>query len=277
MKAKADQIRQKALISIYHAESGHPGGILSSIDILTYLFMKELQYVPDQFGQLERDRFILSKGHCAPALYAVAAEVGIIDASRLNGLRKLDHELQGHTHRGSTPWVEASTGSLGQGFSFAIGEALGLRMQNIDNRVYVMLGDGELQEGEAWEGIMFAGHHQLANLCAIVDYNKMQSDDYNENIMGLEPLIDKWQAFRWNVIEINGHDFNEIADAFDRARLVGDKPTVVIAHTLKGKGVSYMEGSPAWHGSLKLSREDLEQALRELGVEESEMEGWING
>jgi len=276
MKQRLDIIRQNSLLSIYHAESGHPGGVLSSIDIIAYLFMREMNYDKNDFTIKKRDRFILSKGHCAPALYAVAAEVGIIDKSRLNGLRKLNHELQGHTHRGTTPWVEASTGSLGQGFSFAIGEAKGLKMQNIDNRVYVMLGDGELQEGEVWEGAMFAGHHDLDNLCAIIDYNKMQSDDLNENIMGLEPLADKWKSFNWHVEEIDGHNFDEIEKAFDQARNTKNKPTVIIAHTVKGKGVSYMEGSPAWHGSLKLSNEDLSQALLELGATEEEIKGYIN-
>ena len=276
MKQRLDIIRQNSLLSIYHAESGHPGGVLSSIDIIAYLFMREMNYDKNDFTIKKRDRFILSKGHCAPALYAVAAEVGIIEKSSLNGLRKLNHELQGHTHRGTTPWVEASTGSLGQGFSFAIGEAKGLKMQNIDNRVYVMLGDGELQEGEVWEGAMFAGHHDLDNLCAIIDYNKMQSDDLNENIMGLEPLADKWKSFNWHVVEIDGHNFDEIEKAFDQARNTKNKPTVIIAHTVKGKGVSYMEGSPAWHGSLKLSNEDLSQALLELGATEEEIKGYIN-
>ena len=276
MEIISNRIRKNSLSSIYHAESGHPGGVLSSIDIITYLFFKEMNYNKNDFSIKERDRFILSKGHCAPALYAVAAEVGIIKKSRLNGLRKLNHELQGHTHRGTTQWVEASTGSLGQGFSFAIGEAKGLKMQKIDNRVYVMLGDGELQEGEVWEGAMFAGHHQLDNLCAIIDYNKMQSDDLNENIMGLEPLADKWKSFNWHVLEIDGHDFDDIEKAFNQARATKNKPTVIIAHTIKGKGVSYMEGSPAWHGSLKLSNEDLSHALLELGATEEEIKGYIN-
>ena len=271
-----NKIRQNSLISIYHAKSGHPGGVLSSIDIIAYLFMEEMKYDKNDFSIKERDRFILSKGHCAPALYAVAAEAGIIDKSYLNGLRKLNHELQGHTHRGTTPWVEASTGSLGQGFSFAIGEAKGLKMQNIDNRVYVMLGDGELQEGEVWEGAMFAGHHKLDNLCAVIDYNKMQSDDLNENIMGLEPLADKWKSFNWHVIEIDGHNFDEIGKAFDEAKTKRNKPSVIIAHTIKGKDVSYMEGSPAWHGSLKLSEEDLTQALLGMGATEKEINEYIN-
>jgi len=270
------KIRINSLLSIYHAKSGHPGGVLSSIDLIAYLFLEEMIYNVNKLNLQTRDRFILSKGHCAPALYAVAAEAGIIDNSRLNGLRKLDHELQGHTHRGATPWVEASTGSLGQGFSFAIGEAKGLKMQNIINRVYVMLGDGELQEGEVWEGAMFASHHKLDNLCAIVDYNKMQSDDLNENIIGLEPLVAKWESFNWHVLEINGHNFDEMRDAFALSRNNKDRPTVIIAHTIKGRGVSYMENSPAWHGSAQLSEDDIIQALSDLGIKGDKIQDYIN-
>jgi transketolase len=266
-----NRIRINSLISIFRAESGHPGGVLSSIDIMAYLFTEGMNYTRDNFEMKSRDRFILSKGHCVPALYAVAAEVGIIPISRLSGLRKLNHELQGHPHRISTPWVEASTGSLGQGFSFAIGEAKGLEMQGIKNRVYVMLGDGELQEGEVWEGAMFAAHYKLDNLCAIIDYNKMQSDDLNENIMSLDSLAAKWKAFNWHVVEIDGHDYNEIHSAFSEAKKRKGSPTVVIAHTIKGKGVSYMEGLPAWHGSLKLSDTDLVQAMTELGASDAEI------
>jgi transketolase len=271
-----NKVRRKALESIYCAKSGHPGGVLSSIDIIDFLFSHEMDYSVDDFNKIDRDRFILSKGHSAPALYAVAAKVGIISESRLNGLRKINHELQAHTHRVTTPWVEASTGSLGQGFSFAIGEAKGLKMQSIDNRVYVMLGDGELQEGEVWEGAMFSAHHKLDNLCAIVDYNKMQSDNLNENIMGLEPLADKWISFGWNVLEIDGHNSQEMEVAFNDARNVKNKPTIIIAHTIKGKGVSYMENSPTWHGSLELSNADFRQALLELGATESEIGEIIN-
>lgn len=276
IKEIAKNVRKNGLLSIYHAGSGHPGGVLSAADLLTYLFITEMQYNHKDMNAQNRDRFILSKGHACPALYAIAAEVGIIDKSRLNGLRKLNHELQGHPSRISTPWVEASTGSLGQGFSFAIGEALGLKYQNINNRVYVMLGDGELQEGEIWEGAMFAGYHKIDNLCAIIDYNKMQSDDYNANIMGLEPLVDKWKSFNWNVIEMDGHHFDDMKEAFEEARNTKNKPTVIIAHTIKGKGVSYMEGSPLWHGSAKLSKDDISQALLDLGVKENELEEYIN-
>ena len=262
-KLLMNKLRSWSLKSIFSAESGHPGGVLSSIDIIAYLFINEMDYDPKNFENQTRDRFILSKGHCAPALYAVAAEVGIIDKSRLNGLRKINHELQGHTHRGSAQWTEASTGSLGQGFSFAIGEATGLKIQNINNRVYVMLGDGELQEGEVWEGAMFAGHHKLENLCAIIDYNKMQSDDLNENIIGLEPLFDKWKAFNWNVIKIDGHNFDEIERAFKDAKSEKNKPTVIIANTIKGKGVSFMENSVAWHYKSP-NKDELDSSLKEI-------------
>jgi len=272
-----DWLRRKALESIYHAKSGHPGGVLSAIDIIEYLYNNEMDYDINDFDRIDRDRFVLSKGHSAAALYAVAAKVGIISSSRLNGLRKLNHELQAHTHRVSTPWAEASTGSLGQGFSFAIGEAYGLRMQNVSNRVYVMIGDGEMQEGEVWEGAMFASHNGLDNLCAIVDYNKLQSDDFNENIIKLEPLTAKWESFGWSVIEIDGHDGIEIKEAFDKAKKIKLKPTIIIAHTVKGKGVSYMENSPAWHGSLKLTDSELRSALSELGASEKEIEEAISG
>ncbi len=270
-------LRRKALESIYHAKSGHPGGVLSCIDIIEYLFSFELNFDIKDLTKIDRDRFILSKGHSAPALYAVAAKAGIISEERLNGLRKINHELQAHTHRTSTPWVEASTGSLGQGFSFAIGEAYGLKMQKINNRVYVMIGDGEMQEGEIWEGAMFASHYSLANLCMIVDYNKLQSDDTNANIMGLEPLRDKWDSFGWNVIEIDGHNNLDIENGFHDAKKCNSKPSVIIANTIKGKGVSYMENSPTWHGSLKLSKEDFSTALTELGATKNEIKVAING
>jgi transketolase len=275
-KKLAVKARALSLISIFKAGSGHPGGTLSCIDVVTYLFQKEMNFDILNFDLKERDRFILSKGHCAPALYAIGAIVGIMEESRLNGLRKINHELQGHTCRTTTPWVEASTGSLAQGFSFAIGEAKGMKIQNIQNRIYVMVGDGELQEGQIWEGAMFAAHHKLDNLCAIIDYNKMQSDDLNENIMGLEPLADKWASFGWNVITINGHDFTEIESAFNIARSCQQKPTVIISNTIKGKGVSYMEGVPTWHGSAKLTVEDITKALSELDYSHNDILGVTN-
>lgn len=269
----ARRIRQLSLEMIHRAGSGHPGGSLSAADLLSYLFTRELHLNLDNPSSHVRDRFILSKGHACPALYAVAAEVGLTSHAELAGFRKLNGKLQGHPHSAATPWVETSTGSLGQGFSVAIGEAIGLRYLEQGARVYAMLGDGELQEGEVWEGAMCAAHYGLGNLCAIVDYNKMQSDDYNANIMGLEPLGAKWEAFNWNVVEIDGHDFGQMADAFAGARQVKDRPTIIIAHTVKGKGVSYMEGSPLWHGSVKLRDEELEQGLKELAMPTGDLRG----
>lgn len=273
----ANEIRKNTLVAIHAAGSGHPGGSLSAVDVLTYLWAKELNNGPRSASDLEKDRFILSKGHACPALYAVAAEFGLIPRRLLLTFRKLGSPLQGHPHIGATPWADASTGSLGQGFSAAIGTALGLRYKGSRARVYVMLGDGELQEGEVWEGAMCAGHHDLDNLCAIVDYNKMQSDDLNENIMRLEPLRAKWEAFGWHVAEIDGHNFQQIASAFGQARRTRRKPTVIIAHTIKGKGVSFMEASPAWHGSVKLRNEELEQALHDLQTPQDQIGRYLNG
>lgn len=270
-------LRRRALESIYHAKSGHPGGVLSCIDLIDTLFTKVMDVSVNNLNTLERDRFILSKGHSAPALYAVAAKIGIIDVERLNGLRKLGHELQAHTHRGSTPWVEASTGSLGQGFSFAIGEAKGFQLLNIKRRVFVMLGDGEIQEGQVWEGAMFSSHHKLTNLCAILDYNKLQSDDTNENILSLEPLSSKWASFGWNVIEVDGHDHSKIEHAILDADRCDKKPTIIIAHTIKGKGVSFMENSPRWHGSVKIKKDDFVNSLKELGASSSDIERALHG
>ncbi len=276
LSAKANAIRRHALAMIYRAGSGHPGGSLSAADILAYLYWRELRFRVDDPAWEDRDRFVLSKGHACPALYAVAAQVGLLSHSALSGFRCLGSPLQGHPHLGSTPWVEASTGSLGQGFSAAIGMALGLRFLGRKARVYVMVGDGELQEGEIWEGAMLAGHRKLDNLCLIIDYNKMQSDDLNENVVGLEPLRRKWEAFNWSAQEIDGHDFRAIAKALEWARRNPGAPSVIIAHTVKGKGVSFMEGSPAWHGSVKLRREEAMQALCELGASGAEIEELID-
>jgi transketolase len=249
---------------IHAAGSGHPGGCLSAADLLAYLFLNQLRFDPANPRWPERDRFVLSKGHACPALYAVAALVRIIPREQLSEFRKLGGRLQGHPHVVDTPWVETSTGSLGQGFSASVGMALGLRHQASKSRVYAMLGDGELQEGEVWEAAMCASHYRLNNLCAIVDYNKMQSDTTIAEIMSLEPLAAKWSAFNWKALEIDGHDFAQIAAAFDTARATTDRPTVIIAHTIKGKGVSFMEGIPTWHGSVKLRDDELGRALADL-------------
>lgn len=258
------ELRRLVLAMIHHAGSGHPGGALSCAELVAYVTDRELGWGRGELSDPSRNRFILSKGHACPALYAAAAHAGIIPYSELGGFRKLGRALQGHPHVQTTPWAETSTGSLGQGFSVAIGMAMGLRYQNSPARVYAMMGDGELQEGEVWEGAMCAAHHALDNLCGIVDYNRMQSDDLNANIMGLEPLADKWQAFGWHVVEADGHSLPEIEMAFASAVATKHKPTLVLAHTVKGKGVSFMEGSPLWHGSVKLRDEELDQALQDL-------------
>jgi transketolase len=271
------RLRIGSLVAIYHAGSGHPGGALSAADLIGYICGRLLAWPTSNGNDRARDRFVLSKGHSCPVLYAAAAECGLIPHRMLLTFRKLGSPLQGHPHVLDAPWVETSTGSLGQGFSAAIGMALGLRYQRSHARVYTMLGDGELQEGEVWEGAMCAGHYKLDNLCAIVDYNTLQSDDSNENIMGVAPLRAKWEAFRWHVIEIDGHDFDQIDAAFTEAKETSLKPTMIIANTVKGRGVSFMEGSPLWHGSVKLRDEELALALRELGVSEHLVGGYLDG
>ena len=269
----ARAIRRTAIAAIYHATSGHPGGAMSSADLLACIYGAALR----SGDELSRDRFVLSKGHGAPALYATGAEFGLCSVKDALSLRKLGSKFQGHPHVLDLPWVETSTGSLGQGFSVAIGMALGLKMKKSPARIYTMLGDGEMQEGEVWEGAMCAAHHKLENLVAVVDYNKLQSDDFNANIMGLEPLGDKWRAFGWHVQEIDGHNIALILEALDQAATAGGKPHIIIAHTVKGCGVPYMENVPTWHGSVKMTVPQTEDALRALGVAETDLKKWIEG
>ncbi|MGD0190980.1 MAG: transketolase [Rhizomicrobium sp.] len=257
-------VRQHAIAAIYHAGSGHPGGALSCADILACLYGAELNIWPSAVDDPNRDRFVLSKGHAAPALYAVGAHYGFCDAKAALNLRKPGSLFQGHPHVLDLPFVETSTGSLGQGFSVALGMAMGLRMQKSGARVYALLGDGELQEGEVWEAAMCAAHHKLDNLCAIVDYNKLQSDARNDAIMRLEPLTAKWRAFDWAVAEIDGHDIGQILSGLRRAGATVGRPSILIAHTVKGKGVPTMEDVPQWHGSVKLTRAQAEDALAAL-------------
>ena len=257
LQDRATEIRRIAVSLIDGAGSGHPGSCLSAADLIAALY----------FGELRAgiDRFVLSKGHACPALYAALHLRGFYDRATLGSFRRLGGVLQGSPTT-TIPGIDATCGSLGQGFSIALGLALGFRQLRSDGRVCVMVGDGELQEGQIWEGAMAAGHYRLANLCAIVDYNKMQSDDLNARIIGLEPLEAKWRAFNWHVRAIDGHDFGEIASAFAEARATRDEPTVIVANTIKGKGVSYMEGVPSWHGSVKLKPEETRRALADLGV-----------
>jgi len=264
------QIRKDIIASIYHARSGHPGGSLSCADLLSLLFHKILTPSVNKSG-FEDDYFILSKGHAAPALYAAAASIGWLERGELKQLRKLDSPLQGHPDVTHLPWANVSTGSLGQGLSVALGIAKAGKLQAQRARhSYCIVGDGELQEGQVWEAAMFAAHHKLDNLTVIVDYNKLQSDDFNESICAIEPLADKWRAFGWLCYEVDGHDFDECDTAFSQNEI--DKPKIIIAHTLKGKGVDFMENSPAWHGSVALSDEQTERALAALGCESKEIQ-----
>ncbi|MBN9555358.1 MAG: transketolase [Alphaproteobacteria bacterium] len=269
-------IRCHSVASIFHAGSGHPGGALSSADLFACLYGAEMNVWPSAVNEPTRDRFVLSKGHAAPALYATGAHFGFCDTKAALGLRKLNSPFQGHPHVLDLPWVETSTGSLGQGISVAIGMAIGLRLQRIPARVYTMLGDGELQEGEVWEAAMSAAHHKLDNLCAVIDYNKLQSDNHNDAIMRLEPLADKWRAFGWSVAEIDGHDIPAILEALRQAGATHGRPSVIIAHTVKGKGVPYMENIPAWHGSVKLTPAQAEDALTALGADRTTIESLLN-
>lgn len=271
----ARAIRRNALVAIHAAGSGHPGGSLSCADLLAQLYGGELPEpgrVPEEGA---RSRLVLSKGHAAPALYGAAAALGWIPAAELRSLRRLGSRLQGHPHVGSTPFAETSTGSLGQGFAVACGMALGLRQQRGPARSYALLGDGELQEGQVWETAMFAAHHGLDRLTALVDYNKLQSDDRNAHVLGLEPLVDRWASFGWHVQEIDGHDPEAIEGAVAAAKAEGGRPSAIVAHTVKGKGVSFMEDLPRWHGSVKMSDEELRAALGELGVPEGDPDAWL--
>lgn len=258
------QARQDALTSIYHAQSGHPGGVLSCIDILTVLFHQILAPANIRQDSYSDDYFVLSKGHAAPALYAVAATRGLLERESLASLRKINSPLQGHPDVSHLPWVEVSTGSLGQGVSTACGIAKALQLKKSKQRVYSLIGDGELQEGQVWEVAMFAAHHKLDNFTVIVDYNKLQSDARNETICGLEPLLEKWQAFGWHCQEIDGHDENKIFGALVAAKQAKNSPQLILAHTIKGKGVSFMEDFPTWHGSVALTDSQYEKAMKEL-------------
>jgi transketolase len=272
----ARTIRRLSVAAIYRAGSGHPGGALSCAEILACLYGSELRQSPSGLDDPERDRFVMSKGHSAPALYAAGAYFGYCSAADVLTLRQLGSAFQGHPHVLDLEWVETSTGSLGQGFSVAIGMAIGLKLRASGARAYALLGDGELQEGEVWEGAMCANQHRLDNLCALIDYNKMQSDDLNENIVALEPLADKWRAFGWHVEEVDGHDLEAIFGALARARESVGAPSMIIAHTVKGHGVPYMDGSPEWHGSVALSREQAASALAALGATQSDIASLVD-
>jgi len=263
LERMAKQLRRHVITMIATAGSGHPGGSLSAADIVTSLYFKIMRHNPKNPQWLDRDRFILSKGHAAPILYAALAECGYFPIDELSTLRKLDSRLQGHTDRLLTPGVEMSSGSLGQGLSFGIGIALAGKLDARDYQVYVLLGDGECDEGQIWEAAMATAHYKIDNLTAIVDYNEIQLAGRTCDIMDLEPLADKWRSFNWHVLDINGHDINQILQAAKKAQEVKQRPTVIIAHTIKGKGVSFMENNVDFHGKAP-TPEETERALKEL-------------
>ena len=261
---KANEVRKSIVKMLCEAKSGHPGGSLSAADVVTALYFSEMNIDPANPTDPNRDRFVLSKGHAAPVLYAALAERGYFNKDLLMTLRKLGSMLQGHPDMRKVPGVEISSGSLGQGLSVGNGMALAARISNQDYRVYVLMGDGELQEGQVWEAAMSAAHYKLDNVCAIVDSNNLQIDGNVDKIMNIEPLDKKWEAFGWNVIKVDGHKFEEILDAFEKAKQVKGQPTVIIAKTTKGKGISFMENVCEFHG-VAPTKEQTEKALIELG------------
>lgn len=262
----AANIRTGIIKAVHNAGSGHPGGSLSATDLVTALYFKEMNIDPKNPKMEGRDKFILSKGHAAPAQYAALAERGYFPKEDILQLRKLGSPFQGHPNMKKVPGIEMSTGSLGQGFSVAGGMAMANKLDQNPGRIYVLLGDGELQEGLVWEAAMSAAHYNLDNLTAIVDWNGLQIDGKNEDVMTVTPVDEKFRAFGWNVISIDGHDFAQIFDAFDQARACKGKPTVILAKTHKGKGVSFMEDQAGWHGKAP-DEEQTRQAVEELGGE----------
>ena len=269
LKETARTLRKDIIEMLAESNSGHPGGSLSSVEILTSLYFSEMNVNPDNPHCEDRDRFVLSKGHAAPVLYAALAEKGYFEKKHLKTLRKLGSILQGHPNMNDTPGVDMSTGSLGQGFSAANGMALAGKLDNKNYRVFVLLGDGELEEGQVWEAAMTSAHYKLDNLTAFVDHNRLQIDGPIEKVMNPEPVADKFVAFGWHVISIDGHSFEEIFKAIDEAKAFKGKPTMIVANTVKGKGVSFMENQASWHGTAP-NKEQRDQAIKELG-------GAING
>ena len=264
LTAAARRIRRHIVTMTAAAKSGHTGGSLSSVEILCALYYRVLRHDPKRPDWPERDRFILSKGHACPVLYATLADQGYLPVEELETFRKLDSRLQGHSKAGTIPGVEMSAGSLGQGLSYSIGQCLAARLDGKDYRVYCLMGDGECQEGQAWEAFMCAPFHQIDNLVAVIDRNGIQNDWFVAETMEIDPLDAKLAAFGWHVITVDGHDVRQLIAALEQAKGVAGKPTAIIARTVKGKGVSFMENDPAWHGKGP-SAEELERALAEIG------------
>lgn len=271
LQIKACTVRMGVIEGVFNAKSGHPGGSLSVADILTYLYFDHMNVDPKNPKDENRDRFVLSKGHTAPALYAVLANKGFFPVSEIKNLRKPGAMLQGHPSMNRTPGVDMSTGSLGQGISTAVGMALAGKIDKKDYRVYTVLGDGEIEEGQVWEAAMFAAAKGLDNLCAVVDNNNLQIDGSIAEVNSPYPIPEKFRAFGWNVIEIYGHSFDEIDAAFKAAAEFKGKPTAIIAKTVKGKGVSFMEDQCSWHGTAP-NAEQYEQAINELKAQLAELE-----
>ncbi len=264
LQEKSRRVRRHIVQMIGKAGSGHPGGSLSTVEALVALYFQVMRHRPQEPRWPDRDRFILSKGHAAPALYSVLAEAGYFPVEELFTLRQLGSRLQGHADMTKTPGVEMSAGSVGMGLSFGIGTALAARLDGKAYRTYVMLGDGECDEGQVWEAAMAAAHFKVDNLTAIVDRNDIQLTGWTREVMDLEPLTEKWRAFGWHAIEVDGHDLSAVLAALQEAHGMKGKPAVIIAHTVKGKGVSFMENNPQFHGKPP-SPEQVEQALKEIG------------
>ncbi len=264
LKKVANEVRKGIVTGVHAAKSGHPGGSLGAADIMTYLYFEEMNVDPADPRKADRDRFVLSKGHCAPGLYAVLAERGFFPKEDLETLRHIGSHLQGHPNMNDTPGVDMSTGSLGQGISAAVGMALAAKHWHEDYRTYAILGDGEIQEGQVWEAAMFAGNQHLDNLCLVVDHNRLQIDGSNEEVNSPMPIADKFRAFKFNVIEVaDGNDMAQVREAFQAARAHKGEPTCIVAETLKGKGVSFMEDQVGWHGKAP-NDEQYAQAMAEL-------------
>jgi len=263
MAAMAKKLRRHVILMTGKVGSGHPGGSLSAVEIIVALYFRLLRHNPANPGWPDRDRFVLSKGHAAPVLYAALAECGYFPVETLGTLRTLGSSLQGHCDMTCTPGVDMTAGSLGQGLSAGIGMALAGRLDQRDYRVYVLLGDGECDEGQVWEAAMAASHFKLDNIVAIIDRNKQQIDGWNYQVMNLEPFPDKWRAFGWQTVEVGGHDLTQLIAAFESAKSVKGKPTAIVAHTIKGKGISFMENNPKFHGTAPTLGE-VAKALEEL-------------
>ena len=272
MQKIACKVRIWTIEGVFHAKSGHPGGSLSAADMITYLYFKEMNVDPKNPKDPDRDRFVLSKGHCCPALYAALALKGYFSTDEIKVLRHIGAMLPGHPDMKGTPGIDMSSGSLGQGVSAACGMALAAKLDNKNYRVYTMLGDGECEEGQVWEAAMFAAHMKLDNLCMIVDFNGLQIDGHVNDVAGLEPIDKKFEGFGFEVLKIDGNNFDEIEHALNKAKTVKGKPTVILANTVKGKGVSYMENQVGWHGKAP-NADEYKVALEELNEQLKVLEG----